>query len=66
MKLKNIDVNFMEELTNEVIKKKPEEAKLKSYMKKAGLKYSEDPIERIDIVLKQMQFIENEELKNGK
>ena len=35
-------------------------------MKKAGLKYSEDPAERINLVLTEMQFFENEELENDK
>ncbi len=61
MKEKIIDVDLLEKLTFEVTKENPEAGKLKEYMKKAGLKYSEDPIERINLVLNEIQFFETEE-----
>jgi hypothetical protein len=56
-----IDDELLEALTHEVTKENPETEKLKLYMKKAGLKYTDDPIERINLVLKRMNFLENVE-----
>ncbi len=56
-----IDVELLEQLTEELTKEKPQVEKLKSYMKLAGLKYSEDPIERINLVLNKLNFFAEEE-----
>ena len=64
MKDKLIDLNLLELLTHEVTKENPEEEKLKHYMKQAGLKYSSDPIARINTVLEGIQILENKETEN--
>ncbi|MCB0391538.1 MAG: hypothetical protein KDD58_09610 [Bdellovibrionales bacterium] len=61
MKEKLIDVSLLELLTQEVTKENPEEEKLKKYMKQAGLKYSNDPITRINTVLQGIEALNFEE-----
>lgn len=41
----------LEDLVDELIKESPQEARIRSFMKAAGLQYSEDPIERMNSVL---------------
>ncbi|MCB9025671.1 MAG: hypothetical protein H6625_05095 [Bdellovibrionaceae bacterium] len=65
MKEKTMDLDLLELLTQEVTKEDPEEEKLKQYMKKAGIKYSKDPIARIHAVLQEIHFMEKEEKENG-
>ena len=48
-------VKTLELLAEELIKKTPSENNIKSYMEVTGLQYHEDPIERINIVLKALQ-----------
>ena len=55
------DLLILEELTNELTKPNPSEEKVKTYMKRAGLQYIEDPIERIDLVLNRLSFVETQE-----
>ncbi len=45
-------------LAEELIKSKPEEDIVKKYMAKVGLNYSEDPVERINLVLEALHFEE--------
>ena len=53
-----LDFDFVEKLTLEVTKDNPEPKLLKKMMKQAGIKYSHDPIERINAVLKKFDFID--------
>ena len=45
-------------LAEELIKTEPEEEIVKSYMEKVGLAYSNDPVERINMVLQALHFQE--------
>ena len=47
-------------LAEELIKPEPEEQIVKSYMSKVGLSYSDDPVERINLVLQALHFQEPE------
>ena len=60
----NKDLELLDKLTTEVVKENPETEKVKQYMKKAGLDYSEDPIERINLVLNEIQFYIDEGKSN--
>ena len=51
-------LNLLEELVNELIKDHPEESKIKHFMDQTGVRYTEDPIERLDLVLKALHFQE--------
>lgn len=44
-------ITRLEILVDELIKEKPQESRVRSYMKAAGLPYVEDPIERMNSVL---------------
>ena len=61
VKEKLVDISLLELLTQEVTKENPEKEKLKKYMKQAGLKYSNDPITRINTVLKGIEVLSFEE-----
>ncbi|MCB0356113.1 MAG: hypothetical protein KDD40_03855 [Bdellovibrionales bacterium] len=64
MKEEFLDLSLLEQLTNEITKEKPEEKKVKLYMKKAGIEYSSDPIKRIHRVLQEIHFLNDEENEN--
>lgn len=59
-----LDFDFVEKLTIEVTKDNPEPKLLKKMMKQAGIKYSNDPIERINAVLKKFDFIDQNSIKD--
>ena len=44
-------LDHLEELAEELIKEKPEESLVKAHMKAAGLKYTNEPCERLELVL---------------
>lgn len=46
-----IRIAQLENLVDELIKESPQEARIRSYMKAAGLPYSSDPIDRMNCVL---------------
>jgi len=46
----------LEALVNELTKETPDESLIKSHMEDCGLKYDEDPLKRINYVLKKMEF----------
>lgn len=46
-----IRIAQLETLVDELIKESPQEARIRSYMKAAGLPYSSDPIVRMNCVL---------------
>lgn len=57
---------LLENLVEELIKPTPEEKKVKEYMKQTGLEYTADPIDRLNMVLKALHFVETkEENKEG-
>lgn len=62
--MKDIDIDLLELLTHEIVKENPEEEKLKLYMKKAGIKYSKDPLTRIHTILEEIDFLKAEEMEN--
>lgn len=49
-------------LAEELIKQEPEEEIVKTYMSKVGLKYSDDPVERINMVLQALHFQEPDKI----
>jgi len=54
----------LEKLVDELSRVKPRTQIVKEYMQKAGFEYTSDPIDRLDMVLKEIHFIEAErELK---
>ena len=57
----NMEVNreeILSFLAEELIKSEPKVELVKDYMAKVGLDYSEDPVERINIVLQALHFEE--------
>lgn len=45
------DLDQLEELVDELMKQKPQEERIKAYMKNVGLEYTPDPIVRLGTVL---------------
>ena len=45
------DLDRLEELVDELMKQKPQEERIKTYMKNVGLEYNADPIIRLSTVL---------------
>ncbi len=62
MQLDRLEV--LEHLVDELMKDQPEDKLIKQYMKQSGIKYSEDPVERLNLVLKALHFTEPEDDKN--
>ena len=52
-------MKILESLANELMKPRPSEEIVKKYMKNSGLNYEKDPIQRISMVLKALNFHEN-------
>ena len=61
MQLDRLEV--LEHLVDELMKDQPEDKLIKQYMKQTGIKYSEDPVERLNLVLKALHFTEPEDSK---
>ena len=63
-------IDILENLVDELMKDQPEEQKLKDGMKAVGIEYSDDPVERINRVLRKMhesnQFLKFVEDKKEK
>ena len=53
-KIQGSRLDHLEELAEELIKENPEESVVKAHMKAAGLKYTGDQCERLEIVLVQL------------
>lgn len=49
---------ILENLVDELMKEEPEEQVVKKYMKQTGIQYSDDPVERLNLVLKALHFEE--------
>lgn len=47
----DVRIAQLESLVEEMIKESPQEARIKTYMKAAGLPYFEDPIDQMNCVL---------------
>ena len=45
------DLDRLEELVDELMKQKPQEERIKTYMKNVGLEYNADPLIRLSTVL---------------
>ncbi len=54
LKLRGTRLDHLEELAEELIKNNPEEALVRAHMKAAGLRYTEDPVDRLTAVLKSL------------
>ena len=52
----------LELLVDELMKEKPEEKLVKSYMQETGLQYTLDPIDRLNTVLKALHFKEGDKV----
>lgn len=63
MDLSRLEV--LENLVDELMKDQPEEQVVKKYMRQTGIRYSDDPVERLNLVLKALHFVEPNELKEG-
>ena len=57
MELDRLEV--LEHLVDELMKAEPEDKVVKLYMKQTGIKYSDDPIERLNLVLQALHFTED-------
>lgn len=55
----------LECLVDELVKDSPREARIKSYMKAAGLPYSADPIDRMNCVLEALDDAKTTHAKAG-
>lgn len=64
MQLDRLEV--LENLVDELMKERPEDKLVKQYMKQTGIKYSDDPIERLNLVLQALHFSEPEESQSLK
>jgi hypothetical protein len=68
--MKPVDqLHHLEDLVEELIKDKPEDTLIRTYMRAAGLKYTEDPIERMNLVfseLEKMRSLSQESPRNEK
>jgi hypothetical protein len=53
-KIQGSRLDHLEELAEELIKENPEETLVKAHMKAAGLKYTDDTCERLELVLFQL------------
>ena len=53
-KIQGSRLDHLEELAEELIKENPEETIVKAHMKAAGLTYTDDMCERLEIVLLQL------------
>ncbi len=53
-KIQGSRLDHLEELAEELIKENPEETIVKAHMKAAGLKYTGDQCERLELVLIQL------------
>jgi hypothetical protein len=49
------DFDQLEELVDELMKQKPQEERIKAYMKNVGLEYIADPIMRLGTVLQAIE-----------
>jgi hypothetical protein len=49
------DLDQLEELVDELMKQKPQEERIKAYMKNVGLDYIADPIMRLGTVLQALE-----------
>ncbi len=49
------DLDQLEELVDELMKQKPQEERIKAYMKNVGLEYISDPIMRLGSVLQALE-----------
>jgi hypothetical protein len=56
MELSEGKLNALEGLVNELMKPSPEESKIQSYLKEAGLNDPKDPLARIHAVLDALRF----------
>ena len=64
MQLERLEV--LENLVDELMKEHPEDKLVKQYMKQTGIKYSEDPIERLNLVLQALHFTDSNETATAK
>lgn len=55
---------YLELLVDELIKDRPEEGRVKNHMLAAGLSYSKDPVERMNLVLETLQRARANKLKS--
>jgi|GEM_PF-5373086 len=53
-KIQGSRLDHLEELAEELIKENPEETVVRAHMKAAGLKYTDDACERLELVLAQL------------
>lgn len=58
-------LEVLENLVDELMKDQPEELVVKKYMRQTGIRYSEDPVERLNLVLKALHFVELTDVKEG-
>ena len=56
---KTRNLELIERLTDELMKRNPEENLIKEYMMDIGIPFTSDPIKRINLVLEQLNFHEN-------
>ncbi len=48
---RHLKIDQLENLVDELVKQEPQEERIKTYMRQAGLGYISDPIERLNTVL---------------
>ncbi|MCB0343386.1 MAG: hypothetical protein H6626_12355 [Pseudobdellovibrionaceae bacterium] len=58
--LQKEQLEVLEQLVEELMKDEPCEDTVKSYMGQTGIPYTSDPIERINVVLRALNFSEPE------
>lgn len=56
-------LEVLENLVEELMKSEPREDLVKQYMRETGIKYSVDPIERLNLVLRALHFDETDSKK---
>ncbi|MES2856635.1 MAG: hypothetical protein V4692_12265 [Bdellovibrionota bacterium] len=62
--MKHVDqLHHLEDLVEELIKDKPQDALIKTYMRAAGLKYSADPVECMKIVFSELEKLRSQSSK---
>ncbi len=49
------ELEALESLVDELAKQKPQEERIRSYMRQVGLAYTSDPIEQLDSVLRALE-----------
>ncbi len=64
--LKDSHLEKLEALVEELIKDVPEENRVREMMFETGLAYTEDPVQRINMVLQALHFEEGVDSNQGK